>query len=47
MGGKNILLWNIGDLWYKITNPRLVKILKEELKDTFVESFFEFSSDCK
>lgn len=47
MGGKNILLWNIGDLWYKITNSRLVKILKEELRDEFSETHFQFSVDNK
>lgn len=47
MGGKNILLWNIGDLWYKISNPRLVKILKEELKDEFSETYIQFSVDDK
>lgn len=47
MGGKNILLWNIDKLWYKITNPRLVKILKEELKDEFSETYFQFSADNK
>ena len=47
MGGKNILLWNIGDLWYKISNPRLVKILKEELKDEFSETHIQFSTHNK
>jgi hypothetical protein len=37
MGGKRLLLWNIGDLWYRITNPKLVKLFKEELIPNFTE----------
>ncbi len=37
MGGKRLLLWNIGDLWYRFTNPKLVKLFKEELIPNFTE----------